>query len=275
MLLGFYSSLWYSCFEDAKNINTQGCFNTGPKFAGNGDYHLQSAMGRWENGVWVTDTTMSPCIDAGDPEADALEEPMPNGGRINIGAYGGTFQASKTYFGPAMCLPVTGLTNLILHGFNPPPQTFYVGVTSQWNRDLAYKITTNAPWLSLSPSTGIVANAASPQAILATYVTENLPVGEHIAQVSVSSHDAASGFPATNANQSLAVRMVVAPPPTLSVWPASISVESEEDRNAPAQVFWVSNSSPYFASILTNTSPVSWAGVRPATNRLAPGESCR
>jgi len=36
----------------------------------------------------------SPCIDAGDPSFDFSSEPEPNGGRINMGAYGGTSEAT-------------------------------------------------------------------------------------------------------------------------------------------------------------------------------------
>ena len=35
-------------------------------------------------------------IDAGDPASDVGVEPLPNGERINLGAYGGTLQASKS-----------------------------------------------------------------------------------------------------------------------------------------------------------------------------------
>jgi hypothetical protein len=62
------------------------------------DYHLKSAAGRWDPATqtWVQDTVTSPCIDAGDPTTDLIDEPDPNGGRINLGAYGGTTQASKS-----------------------------------------------------------------------------------------------------------------------------------------------------------------------------------
>ncbi|MFC1636219.1 right-handed parallel beta-helix repeat-containing protein [Planctomycetota bacterium] len=61
-----------------------------------GDYRLYSERGRYwpEHDVWVLDTVTSPCVDAGDPTADPTDEPVPNGGRINMGAYGGTAQAS-------------------------------------------------------------------------------------------------------------------------------------------------------------------------------------
>lgn len=64
-----------------------------------GDVHLRSVTGRWDQstGTWVTDTLHSPCIDAGDPAADFSAEPAPNGSRVDMGAYGNTGEASKTY----------------------------------------------------------------------------------------------------------------------------------------------------------------------------------
>lgn len=65
-----------------------------------GDYRLQSQAGRWDPtiGVWVQDEVTSPCIDAGDIGSPFVFEPLPNGGRINMGAYGGTSEASKSPF---------------------------------------------------------------------------------------------------------------------------------------------------------------------------------
>lgn len=66
-----------------------------------GNYHLQSEGRRWDvpSGSWVSDALTSPCIDAGDPAADLLDEPLTIDGqginpRINMGAYGGTAEAS-------------------------------------------------------------------------------------------------------------------------------------------------------------------------------------
>jgi hypothetical protein len=61
-----------------------------------GDYHLKSQAGRWNPAAatWVQDDLTSPCIDAGDPTSPVAHEPPPNGSRINLGAYGGTAQAS-------------------------------------------------------------------------------------------------------------------------------------------------------------------------------------
>jgi hypothetical protein len=61
-----------------------------------GDYHLLSAAGRWHPGTqdWVVDAVTSPGIDTGDPNSPVGEEPLPNGGRVNMGVYGGTPEAS-------------------------------------------------------------------------------------------------------------------------------------------------------------------------------------
>ncbi|MCF7972941.1 MAG: right-handed parallel beta-helix repeat-containing protein [Phycisphaerae bacterium] len=61
-----------------------------------GDYHLQSEVGFWNasDSAWLTSPMSSPCIDAGDPDSDWTQEPAPHGSRLNMGAYGGTLQAS-------------------------------------------------------------------------------------------------------------------------------------------------------------------------------------
>ncbi len=59
-------------------------------------YHLKSENGRWDGAQWVNDANTSPCIDAGDPTSDFLNEPAPNGNRINIGTFGNTTEASKS-----------------------------------------------------------------------------------------------------------------------------------------------------------------------------------
>jgi hypothetical protein len=63
-----------------------------------GDYRLKSQAGRWDpaSESWVQDDVTSPSIDAGDPNSPIGHEPFPNGGIINMGAYGGTAEASKS-----------------------------------------------------------------------------------------------------------------------------------------------------------------------------------
>ena len=61
-----------------------------------GDYHIQSTVGRWnpDSQVFVSDAFDSAAIDAGDPADPINQELNPNGDRINMGAYGGTTEAS-------------------------------------------------------------------------------------------------------------------------------------------------------------------------------------
>jgi hypothetical protein len=86
----------YSCVE--RRAEGEGNISLDPLFADpdGGDYHLRSWRGRYwpAHDVWVLDEMTSPCIDAGDPAADFSAEPSPNGGRINMGAFGGTAYAS-------------------------------------------------------------------------------------------------------------------------------------------------------------------------------------
>jgi uncharacterized repeat protein (TIGR02543 family) len=63
---------------------------------GEEDAHLQSQGGRATPDGWAYDLATSPCIDAGDPTDDWSLEPAPNGGRINMGRYGGTREASRS-----------------------------------------------------------------------------------------------------------------------------------------------------------------------------------
>jgi hypothetical protein len=89
------------------NIDADPCF-TDPC---NSDYHLKSMAGRWDPSLsdWVIDAGTSPCIDAGNPGCPLGDEPNdPNNLRINMGAYGGTSQASKS---PANWRSLADLTN--------------------------------------------------------------------------------------------------------------------------------------------------------------------
>jgi hypothetical protein len=67
-----------------------------------GDYHLKSTLGRWDTRSldWAQDPIDSPCLDRGDPNDSYDNEPYPNSGRINLGAYGNTIEASMSEGGP-------------------------------------------------------------------------------------------------------------------------------------------------------------------------------
>jgi len=105
----------YSAIEDgfsgAGNIDLNPCFadpgfwhpNDTPNDANDdfwvgGDYHLRSQAGRCDPNeeCWIVDANTSPAVDAGDPNSSWTAELWPHGKRINIGAYGGTAQASMS-----------------------------------------------------------------------------------------------------------------------------------------------------------------------------------
>ena len=88
----------YSCVRNytggTGNIDADPCFAD----ADSGDYHLKSQAGRWDPNTsqWETDAFTSACIDGGHPGMNWGQELWPHGIRINMGAYGGTTQASMS-----------------------------------------------------------------------------------------------------------------------------------------------------------------------------------
>jgi hypothetical protein len=87
------NSQFYAYYRDGvnKEVFTE-LMGLDPKFTGAaaGDVHLQPA---------------SPCIDAGDPASPFALEPLPNGGRVDMGAYGNSGESTPS--GPPE--PETGL----------------------------------------------------------------------------------------------------------------------------------------------------------------------
>ncbi len=103
VLFGGLPTVTYSDIEGGflgtGNIDAEPCFSdTGSSDPNEWDYHLQSVVGRWgpKCEKWVVDANTSPCIDAGDPNSDWTGELWPHGKQINMGAYGGTPEASMS-----------------------------------------------------------------------------------------------------------------------------------------------------------------------------------
>ena len=107
-ICGGTPTVTYSCIQDADPNDTNVCAGIGniddePRFV---------RPGRWAdadnpdvlaepggtNAVWLEGDYHllpdSPCIDAGDPNCEFSFEPQPNGGKVNIGAYGNTPEAT-------------------------------------------------------------------------------------------------------------------------------------------------------------------------------------
>ena len=110
---GQYVWINYSCVQGwTGDLGGIGNIDADPCFADpcNGDYHLKSEAGRWDANrqIPVWDDVTSPCIDAGNPGCPIGEERAPNGNRRNMGAYGGTAEASKS---PANWRSIADITN--------------------------------------------------------------------------------------------------------------------------------------------------------------------
>jgi hypothetical protein len=116
---GSHATVLYCDVEGTTSVSANstltwgaGNINIDPQFASTSshDFHLKSQAGRWNPATesWVTDGVTSPCIDAGtsylvdDPKymysglIDWRGELWPHGAKINMGAYGGTAQASMS-----------------------------------------------------------------------------------------------------------------------------------------------------------------------------------
>ncbi|MBI4281425.1 right-handed parallel beta-helix repeat-containing protein [Candidatus Uhrbacteria bacterium] len=76
------------------------------------DFHVQSKNGRYTGSGFVTDLVHSPAIDAGDSATAFDAELAPNGGRVNIGAYGNTREASKSFVVIVSPPPLPAVANL-------------------------------------------------------------------------------------------------------------------------------------------------------------------
>jgi predicted outer membrane repeat protein len=107
-ICGGRSSVAYCCIQDADpndtgvyagagNIDDEACFVRLGQWADADDPGIMAEPGGI-NAVWIEGDyhllPESPCIDAGDPNSDFSLEPAPNGGRIDMGAYGNTPEAT-------------------------------------------------------------------------------------------------------------------------------------------------------------------------------------
>jgi hypothetical protein len=88
----------YSISYSITQASGTGNINSDPLFANPLalDYHERSTAGRYTPGGFVNDVVSSPAVDAGDPASDYVQESQPNGGRVNLGAFGNTPEASRS-----------------------------------------------------------------------------------------------------------------------------------------------------------------------------------
>lgn len=124
------------------------------------NYSLKSIAGRYDPILkkYVSDDVNSPCIDKGYAGSDFSDEQDPNGGRINVGAYGNTIYASLTGDHPIATnhAPVLDtLTNKVVE--ISKPLTFTVHGTDEDNDTLSYTMAPVPTGSSLGLYTGAFA----------------------------------------------------------------------------------------------------------------------
>jgi parallel beta-helix repeat protein len=103
-----YNNIWNDASGSYSGVSEEtGDISVDPLFADpdNKDFHLKGTERRWTESGWVSDAVDSLCIDAGDPSDDYSIELVPNGERINIGAYGNTVEASASNGDPLDTTP--------------------------------------------------------------------------------------------------------------------------------------------------------------------------
>lgn len=135
------------------NVDPLCADQTNPNF-GARDYHLKSKTGRYLNGKLVKDPISSPLIDAGYQGSAYINEPSPNGGRINIGRYGNTVQASRSDISLSNQLDYPPVPIIVLDpdvtqnytvSFNADSSTDDIGIVSySWNFDLSKGVSADA-----------------------------------------------------------------------------------------------------------------------------------
>ncbi len=108
------------------------------------DVHCKSTGGYYKNdGVLYTDATSSSyAIDTGDPESAYGNEGAPNGGRINLGVYGNTAEAAKSFVGQ----PTVSADDIEvewLNGYVQPKMSVSIGGTDEYNATVEIYMSVN------------------------------------------------------------------------------------------------------------------------------------
>lgn len=259
--------LYYSDIRDYKEALYDGCITNDPQFVNyfTGNFHLQSQQGRWDAGNWVEDEANSPCIDAGDPSTDYRNEPEPNGGRVNMGCYGNTPQASKTLRPPTITLVPDAFEHKAMFSQKATPKTFVIHNTESYGRTLRFTNSTDYGWFWCSPSSGEIAPESS-ATITNFFNALGLGIGSYSGRVTVVGTDS-KGNPASNSPAILPVLLNVCPEPTLMLGVTNLESTTAQGIDASQKVFEVWNAAdpsyPVFGMVFSITSSAPWLACSP------------
>ena len=132
----------------------------------------------------------SPGVAAGDPASDYSKQPAPSGGRINLGAYGDTPQATTTAGVGVLVIEPGGSIQVAVGGV---AASYSVALTSAPASNVNITLTTNNPLtLSTNVLTFTPADWSSPQAVMVKQITPPGLSGDYTVAIkqTVSSGDA-------------------------------------------------------------------------------------
>jgi hypothetical protein len=134
---GYYNSIARSTLSDWRQATgyDNNSIAANPRFVNADalDFHLKSMAGHWDNALqdWIADAETSECIDAGNSSDEYSNEPSPNGYRINLGVYGNTVEASKTWDNSGVSIQEPEFTTIQLSNSDHASDAAYADV----NRD--------------------------------------------------------------------------------------------------------------------------------------------
>ena len=146
------------------------------------DVHLLSAEGYRVNGSneWYRAAASSPAIDKGDP-ADGVRDETPghNGGRLNLGAYGGTCRASQT--AQADVKVVGDVTVDFDTAYTQPTVRFTAGGSGAYAADVVVSLSTNGvDWISETVGLSDITNGQAVAVLVPFYLLPGGNVTAHV-----------------------------------------------------------------------------------------------
>ena len=183
-------------FTDPNSISADPLFVN----AASGDFHEQSTAGSFHGGslspvlngatglptaapgTLTVDASNSPAIDRGDPSFSFANEPSPNGGYINLGAFGNTAQASETFIPYVLVLSPNGGESLV-EGQN-------------YNITWRSEVTTGTATIDLMNGNTVVQNIATGLANIGSYswnIPTSIAPGNYSIRVTRNSVPVSSG----------------------------------------------------------------------------------
>jgi hypothetical protein len=140
------------------------------------DYHLKSTAGHFTPGGWVLDASTSPAIDAGNEASPFVDEPSPNGSRVNMGAFGNTAEASKSATLDYEACP--GQPHALPLGAAPTVLSGNLGTSADDLAACGTAATGDRVFRLELPSSGGVLRVSTDSGVLALRASCGSPVGE-------------------------------------------------------------------------------------------------